>query len=405
MRISSGGGEASAARPALVPDVAMARQFLGILDRTAADFHFQAFADQKSAPSAVAAPLAQGIYGALDAIAGHLSARNRQGAGIFVAVNALVPDKPRRKAHVQRVRAVLLDLDAPQDTLPPFPLEPHLVVESSPGRHHVYWLVEGLPVDQFAPLQKSLARRYQGDPVVSDACRVMRLPGFYHRKDPSRPVMARLIAHRLHPPYAPGQIRETLLGEAAGAPLSASIQESTPAATPATLDHARRLAQEAARRTREDPRLSRHAEVVRLGHYLRRDGIPLTRRVGQLVLDELLAHLRPTAAGSGEPAPFPREEAARALRDAYRMPSDPDRPRAVLPALTAGSGGEEDWPDPGIISLAPAGRAFPLEALPPSARAAVARMPALRPAAPAARGRSGARGNGARHAGPCRRGP
>jgi hypothetical protein len=173
--------------------------------------------------------------------------------------------------------------------------------------------------------------------------------------------MARLIAHGLHPPYAPEQIRDSLLGEAAGAPLSATIQESTPAATPVALDQARRLAQEAARRTREDPRLSRHAEVVRLGHYLRRDGTPLTRRVGQLVLDELLAHLRPTAAGSGEPAPFPREEAARALRDAYRMPSAPDRPRAVPPALTAANGEEEDWPDPGIISLAPAGRAFPLE--------------------------------------------
>jgi hypothetical protein len=85
--------------------------------------------------------------------------------------NALVPDKPRRKAHVQRVRADFLDLDAPRDTLPPFPLEPQLVVESSPGRHHVYWLVERLPVDQFTPLQKALARRYQGDPVVSDACR------------------------------------------------------------------------------------------------------------------------------------------------------------------------------------------------------------------------------------------
>ena len=246
------------------------------------------------------------------------------------------------------------------------------MVASSPARHHVYWLVDGLPVDQFAPLQKALARRYQGDPVVSDACRVMRLPGFYHQKDPARPVMACLIAYGLHQPYTPGQIRETLLaGEASGMASRSPAQERTPAATAAELQHARRLAQTAARRTREDPTLSRHAEVVRLGHYLRRDGIPLTRGVGMAVLDELLTHLRPTAAGSGEPAPFPRGEAARALRAAYRTPSEPDRPRPVSPEVTAVGGGTEDWPDPGIISLAPAGLAFPLEALPQSAREAV----------------------------------
>jgi hypothetical protein len=62
------------------------------------------------------------------------------------------------------------------------------------------------------------------------------------------------------------------------------------------------------------------------------------------VLNELLAHLRLTAAGSGEPEPFPREEAARALCDAYRMPSEPDRPRAVPPTLTAVTGARKTGP-------------------------------------------------------------
>lgn len=96
-----------------------------------------------------------------------------------------------------------------------------------------------------------------------------------------------------------------------------------------------------ARRTCQDPQLSRHTEVVRLGHYLRRDQIPLTRQVGNLVLDLYLANIRTTAAGSGAIEPLERREAARALRDAYRTPSEPDRPRLPGHGTASLSGGAD----------------------------------------------------------------
>ena len=35
-------------------------------------------------------------------------------------------------------------------------MEPHAIIESSEGKHHAYWLVDGLPVDQFTAVQKAI---------------------------------------------------------------------------------------------------------------------------------------------------------------------------------------------------------------------------------------------------------
>ena len=41
-----------------------------------------------------------------------------------------------------------------------------MIVETSPGHHHVYWLVDGLPLDQFEGVQRRIADTLGGDPVV-----------------------------------------------------------------------------------------------------------------------------------------------------------------------------------------------------------------------------------------------
>jgi RepB DNA-primase from phage plasmid len=88
---------------------------------------------------------------------------------------------------------VFVDLDG--STLQPVMacgLDPHIVVESSPGRFHAYWRVDALPLDQFGPVQRTIADRFNGDRTVTDLCRVMRLPGFPHRK--AVPFMTKVIA-------------------------------------------------------------------------------------------------------------------------------------------------------------------------------------------------------------------
>ena len=109
--------------------------------------------------------------------------------GVFFAVNVLASDAQRRTAdQVRRVAAVFLDLDgAPLPAS--FPIQPTAIVESSAGKFHVYWAVDGVPLEEFRVMQQTLAKLYGSDPAVCDLPRVMRLPGYWHgKKEPGELV-------------------------------------------------------------------------------------------------------------------------------------------------------------------------------------------------------------------------
>lgn len=111
---------------------------------------------------------------------------NRAGAGIFVTVNE-TNGAGRKAKDVQTCRAQMLDLDgAPLPTN--WAIEPSIVVESSPAKYHVYWLLRDGDIARFTDIQEKLAGQYGGDPAVKDVARVMRLPGTFHLKtgEPSR---------------------------------------------------------------------------------------------------------------------------------------------------------------------------------------------------------------------------
>ncbi|HAB99099.1 MAG TPA: hypothetical protein DCE71_04685 [Parachlamydiales bacterium] len=74
------------------------------------------------------------------------------------------------------------------------------MVESSPGRYHAYWIVRDVPLERFTEIQGVLSARFKGDPKVKDLPRVMRLPGFLHRK--GEPFTTRIIQERKDPPYS-----------------------------------------------------------------------------------------------------------------------------------------------------------------------------------------------------------
>jgi putative DNA primase/helicase len=189
-----------AAQSVLEPDLIAARTFLELLDPDAEDFCFQCFDDGELKRG----HLAKVAHGTLDEEAGRLTAWNRAGAGVFVTINET--DGMGRKAeNITRVRAVFPDLDgAPLQPVLACMLEPHIIIESSPGKYHAYWIVDGLPLDQFRPVQKAIAARFGGDRSVHDLPRVMRLPGFWHQK--GEPFRTRIhgISDRL--PYTAAQI-------------------------------------------------------------------------------------------------------------------------------------------------------------------------------------------------------
>ena len=106
---------------------------------------------------------------------------NSKGYGIH-----FVPNLVKAKGtddNVSAIRSVFIDLDgSPLQPVLECAVEPSAIVETSPDRYHCYWLVSDCPVEKFRPIQKALALRFNGDPVICNPSRIMRLPGFYHNK-------------------------------------------------------------------------------------------------------------------------------------------------------------------------------------------------------------------------------
>jgi hypothetical protein len=78
---------------------------------------------------------------------------------------------------------LFVDLDgAPVTPVLDAPDAPDCIVQSSPGRWHAYWMVGDCPPSEFGRAQLAVALKFGGDVAVKDLPRVMRLPGFIHRK-------------------------------------------------------------------------------------------------------------------------------------------------------------------------------------------------------------------------------
>lgn len=170
----------------LNPDLEQSQRFLQALD-PAGIFTFQTFTESKG----VRRPLGQILHGTLEENADKLIMLQRQGAGIFVMVNE-GNGTGRKNTAVIRVRAQFVDLDgSPIDPVLETEAPPHIVVESSPGKWHAYWRVQGASLGDFKDRQHALADKFGGDRAVCDVARVMRVPGFWHLK--GIPFQTRLV--------------------------------------------------------------------------------------------------------------------------------------------------------------------------------------------------------------------
>jgi len=139
---------------------------------------FQTFDDTK----AKRRELSKVLHGNFDIHCRQLELLNQRRAGVYVMANA-GDGKGRKTENVLRVRAVFVDLDgSPIEPVLEAPLQPHVVVETSPKRFHAYWLVDDIQKQEFRAVQEMLARRFYGDISVKDLPRVMRLAGFFHQK-------------------------------------------------------------------------------------------------------------------------------------------------------------------------------------------------------------------------------
>jgi hypothetical protein len=178
--------QTSGSRPLFTPDRRQAEAFIkSLCGHNDAHVHFRTIHDQDKTQTA------RNYYGSLAANWSKLVADNREGRGIFIQVN---PNDGRGKsaANIVGVRGQWVDCDhgLPESLL----LTPSIVVQSSAGKEHYYWLFsEVAAVDaEFTKVQKQLIAYYDSDPSIHNLDRIMRLPGFYHCK--REPQMTKLIS-------------------------------------------------------------------------------------------------------------------------------------------------------------------------------------------------------------------
>lgn len=191
------------------PDRAQAERFLYQLDREAAYFSFRTFSETPYTRLPGHDPLEYALHGSLDECWSELFALNRAGAVIGVTINE-TDGRGRDVEHIRRVRALFVDDDQPDRRVGGFAQRPHLTVESSPGRFHHYWRVEGVSRDEFPRLQQRLTKIYKTDHRVFGLNQSMGLPGFWRRKRLKECVRTelRLVVER--PPLTPDEV-EVLL--------------------------------------------------------------------------------------------------------------------------------------------------------------------------------------------------
>lgn len=160
-----------------------AESFLHLLDPSTEQFCFRTFDDTGRKRDF----LAQNVDGTFADCQNKLKNLNSSHAGVFVVVNR----GGQTKAEINKIRAVFADTDGAL-LEPLLTLKPHIVIETSPSKWHVYWLVDDLfGLDRFTPVQEAIAAKYGTDKSVKDLPRVMRLPGFDHCKND--PVEVELI--------------------------------------------------------------------------------------------------------------------------------------------------------------------------------------------------------------------
>jgi hypothetical protein len=202
------------------PDRHEAERFLAALDPDTTQFTFQTFDDNKERreqkkQAGKKDAFAKVLHGTLAQLWDTLVRLNQKGAGVYVTAN-VTDGKGRTKKNMVGIRTHFADLDgAPlEPVMNNGSLPPHIVTETSPGRFHTYWRVITTKVvtdteddaKQFSATQKTIAERYGGDASVNDLPRVVRLPGFVHRK--GNPFVSRIVAVSDVEPYQLKQIHE-----------------------------------------------------------------------------------------------------------------------------------------------------------------------------------------------------
>ena len=172
------------------PNTAEAERFLHILDPDADKFVFQVIKERGKGGEA------KTLFGTIAEMLPILTRYNNDGWAVYVTINSSRNGR-RTEPDINRVRAVFADLDGvPLNVISKAKEPPHIVVESSPGKYHAYWLTDGLSLTDFKAVQRRIVADMGADAACCDLPRVLRLPGYWHLKN--KPFMTHIIDAEEH---------------------------------------------------------------------------------------------------------------------------------------------------------------------------------------------------------------
>jgi hypothetical protein len=188
------------------PDFDEAGAFLAALDPDADGFVFGAHDDNKERVKALIAEAKTNGHakpktyesrcGSIEEADLRRWMEERQAAGWGITVSAQAMKAGRRLiSKLAYIRVVFAEMDI-GEPLRPWPLEPSIVVETSPGRYHVYWLTLAeapITAEEFHGVMMCLVETYGSDPDAKDIARTMRLPGTWNLKPGRAPHLVKIV--------------------------------------------------------------------------------------------------------------------------------------------------------------------------------------------------------------------
>lgn len=161
-------------------------KYLELLDPEAEKFLFACFDYRKIKKGRT-------IYGPFQDSIKRLTELNDESYCVYVTVNETKAAK-RDFDSIIRARAVWVEddnvVDKPRDD---FPIKPSMIVESSKGKFHYYWLTSTKKIDEWDAVMATMVNKWGCDNKAKDRARVLRLPGFKHNKDLSNPFETKLV--------------------------------------------------------------------------------------------------------------------------------------------------------------------------------------------------------------------
>lgn len=184
---------------------------------------------------------------------------NAEGWAVYTPVNRLDSQEgqPWSKRRFPAGRAVVAEFDSKNGQQPPttWPLQPTMVVQSK-GGPHAWWVLDSdQPVEGVEGLSRAVAQALGSDPTVWDRTRILRVPGFWHWKDPASPFWVHLDASQSSGRLVTfDQVRAAYGGAALSsvrAPVDVPVEEVEVIEPPPTPDELSWAYQEAVRRLQE----------------------------------------------------------------------------------------------------------------------------------------------------------